>query len=726
MAYENFNQNWKFQLADNAAASQSDYDDSAWRTLNVPHDWSVEAPFNQEWEGCTGYLPGGIGWYRKHFQVEPVAGERTYVLFDGVYNNSEVWLNGEKLGEHPYGYSPFYYELTPYLKTDADNVLSVRVDHSRYADSRWYTGSGLYRDVKLVTLPETHIPIWGVFVTTPEVSAQSAVIEIETKIRHAAEPIEGLKLQHQILDPSGQQVVECVHEVLFDANEETPLTLEDQIPRPVLWDTENPALYTLKTELVVEGKVLQQCTTRFGVRSFKFDANAGFSLNGKSMKIKGVCLHHDGGLVGAAVPDAVWRRRLKTLQDGGCNAIRMAHNPPSEALLDLCDEMGLLVQNEFFDEWDFPKDKRLNMNEKSVDEITRGYCEHFQTHAESDLKVVMLRDRNHPSIMQWSIGNEIEWTYPRNAEATGFFDADWSGNYFWDQPPHSREEIKQLLDTLPRHEYDIGETAQKLAAWTRELDITRPVIANCILPSSSYLSGYSDALDVIGFSYRRVIYDYGHEHHPDLPLMGTENLGQWHDWKAVIERDFVAGLFLWTGVDYIGESNGKWPQKTNDSGLLDTAGFPRGSWHMMKSLWCDEPHLHLVTQTLEKSNYIHDVDSGYIGEQDRDAWQRKTWIWHSVNEHWNYSDGETTVAEVYSNAEEVELFLNGESLGTKLLSDFPDHIYKWVVPFAAGTLEARAPEVSAQLVTAGVPALVEASVDGPHVLAQIVDDAGNP
>ncbi|MGS0523886.1 glycoside hydrolase family 2 TIM barrel-domain containing protein [Zobellia nedashkovskayae] len=289
------------------------------------------------------------------------------------------------------------------------------------------------------------------------------------------------------------------------------------------------------------------------------------------MKIKGVCLHHDGGMVGAAVPDDVWRRRLTKLKKAGCNAIRISHNPGSEAFLNLCDEMGFLVQDEFFDEWDNPKDKRKNMNEQSVDYVTRGYTEHFQEWAEKDLKNTILAHRNHPSIIQWSIGNEIEWTYPRNTDATGFFNnMGWQGNYFFSEPPFTPEQIKEQLKTLPKEKYDIGKTAQKLAKWTKELDTTRYVTANCILPSASHLSGYTDALDVVGYSYRRVIYDYGHKNYPNEVIMGTENLPQWHEWKAVMERPFISGLFLWTGIDYMGESNGGWPKKGTNSGLLNS------------------------------------------------------------------------------------------------------------------------------------------------------------
>ncbi|MDF7822526.1 glycoside hydrolase family 2 TIM barrel-domain containing protein [Pontiellaceae bacterium B12227] len=704
---------WKFIKDDIEGAQAVAFNDAAWRTVQVPHDWSVEESFDEKWEGATGYLPGGIGWYRKSFQS--LETEKTYLHFDGVYNRATIWLNGEKLGDHPYGYSPFFYEISDQVKA-GENVIAVRVDHSRYCDSRWYTGSGIYRSVELVGTSETHIPVWGTFVTTPDISEEKASVRLQVEIRNPGDA----EVTTVITDPDGRAVAEQS----MPASKEIIQTLE--VSRPSMWNLDAPNLYKAVTTVSKEGKPVDEYTTTFGIRTIRFDANEGFFLNGQNMKIKGVCLHHDGGCVGAAVPKDVWRRRFETLKAGGVNAVRIAHNPGSDEFITLCDEMGLLVQDEFYDEWDSPKDKRMNMNEQHDDYISRGHAEYFQEWAECDLKDVMRSHRNHPSIFQWSIGNEIEWTYPRNAEATGFFDASWDGNYFWEQPPHALDEIKRLMKELPRGEYDIGKTAQKLAKWTKELDTSRPVIANCILPSSSYESGYADALDVIGYSYRRVMYDYGHERRPDLPVMGTENLAQWHEWKAIEERPFVAGTFLWTGIDYMGEVNGQWPKRATDSGLLDTAGFEKGSFHMMKTLWSDEPHVHLTTQTLEKSPYIFDASTGFIGEEDSNAWKQKLWVWHDVNTHWNYAAGEMIAVEVYSNCAAVELFLDGESLGVKQLADFEDRIYKWAVPFRAGRLEARAADASDQMITAGKAAAIQLEADGCHVIAQLVDAEGTP
>ena len=744
-----FNPGWRFSLEQKSDAFDPAMDDSSWRELDLPHDWVIEnsckpdQPFYQ----ATGVIPGaGIGWYRKHFKTGDLKDKRVTVLFDGIYNNSEVWINGHPLGFHPYGYSPFHYDLTPYLKPGSENVLAVKVDHTRFADSRWYTGAGIYRNVKLITTDKLHIPVWGTFITTPQVSTEEAKVVAEIQIRNGYGTDRKVELKTTIHAPDGSIIGEVSTRLTATAHARHPASQEITLKQPQLWDTETPHLHTAVSRIIADGETIDESTTRFGIRSIRFDADKGFFLNGKNMKIKGVCLHHDGGLVGAAVPKGVWQRRLEILRDGGCNAIRSAHNPASDEFLDLCDEMGFLVQDEFFDEWDNPKDKRFNMNQQEVHYETQGYAEHFQEWAERDLKATLLSHRNHPSIIQWSIGNEIEWTYPRNKEATGFFNnMNWDGNYFWSEPPNSPEKIKELLATLPRERYDIGETARKLANWTRDLDTTRPVIANCILPSASHFSGYADALDIVGYSYRRVLYDYGHHLLPDKPIMGTENLGQWHEWKAIIERDHIAGTFLWTGIDYQGEVRADYPSKTNGSGLLDTAGFTKPSFHMYKTLWSDKPHIHLATQVLEdvgaKGKPLYKLEpNGDVSLTDPTSWQRALWNWHNVNDHWNYAAGKTMVVESYTNCDEAELFLNDRSLGRKRLADFDDRIIKWSLPFEPGELKIigtkNGAEVSDTITTHSEPTEIRLTVDKPalkadgydvaHVIAQLVDAKGNP
>ncbi|SHM53457.1 glycoside hydrolase family 2 TIM barrel-domain containing protein [Flavobacterium saccharophilum] len=728
-----FNFDWNFKLEDS--------DNNKWSDVRLPHDWSAGFSFDSiKGEGATGYLLGGIGWYKKDFVIKKQDDTKTYILFDGVYNNSEVWLNETKLGEHPYGYSPFYYDITPSLKSDS-NVIKVKVDHSRYADSRWYTGSGIYRNVKLITKNKLHVPIWGTYITTPVINSESSEVVVQVKVANDYGSDQTFVVRTEIVDSNNKKVATSEIPMTLIANKAGEVQLKTKIDNPKFWGISNPYLYIANITIVKDGKVIDETRTTFGVRTIKFDVNTGFYLNGENMKIKGVCLHHDGGLVGTAVPIDVWKRRFVKLKEAGVNAIRISHNPGSEEFLDLCDQMGFLVQDEFFDEWDNPKDKRLNTKEKSVDYITRGYGEHFQEWAERDLKATMLRDRNHASIFQWSIGNEIEWTYQRDVDATGFFNLNWDGNYFWSIPPVGPEEIKKRYESSEKEKYTLAETAQKLAKWTREMDTTRYVVANSILPSISHITGYGDAVDILGYSYRRVMYDYGHKNYPNKIIMGTENLVQWHEWKAIMERPFISGTFLWTGIDYLGESNKKWPNKGTDSGILDFAGFEKPSYHMMKSLWNDTPELYIATQTVAKSIYKIDEKSGQPIEKKEGSWKNALWVWQNVNEHWEYPANEKTIVEIYSNCDEVELFLNDISLGKKKLTDFDDHIYKWNVPYQAGELKAVGKNKSGEnsisiLKTPDSPAHIQLTTDKTiltadgyevaHIVAQIVDKNNNP
>ncbi len=743
---ELFNRGWQFTLSDSGEYTLSNYTpDASWRAVTLPHDWSVEFPFSDDLtkvDGATGYLPGGIAWYSKDFEKVIGEDQKCYIIFDGVYNNSEYWINGKKLGERPYGYSPFYFDITDYLRPEGEaNRIMVRVDHSHFADSRWYTGSGIYRDVKMVTTDKLHIPIWGTFITTPSVTEQSAEVSLEVNVKNSYNLSKSGEVRTEIVAPNGEVVATLDSSFTIEGNSEESINQVINVAEPKLWGIENPNLYCAKIQIIYGGNTLSSTETTFGIRTIEFDPQNGFLLNGENMKIKGVCLHHDGGLVGAAVPRDVWARRLQTLKDGGCNAIRSAHNPCSEEFLELCDQMGLLVQQEFFDEWDNPKDKRNNMNEQSVDYATRGYDRHFQEWGERDLKNTMLRDRNHPCVFQWSIGNEIEWTYKGNKESTGFFGADANGNYFWNKPPYSPERIKEEWEKQPKQTYDIGRTAQKLAAWTREMDTTRPVVANCILPSISFETGYIDALDVAGFSYRRVMYDYAHEHYPNKVVMGTENLGQWHEWKAVLDRPYVAGMFIWTGVDYMGERGGihsAWPEKATVSGLLDLAGFEKPSYAMMKSLWVDEPYIAIYSQLKGKSSYKESDNGEFVYVNPKKNWENRLWVWDDVNAHWNYSSGDEVIVEIYSNCEQIELFQNGKSKGVKYLKDFEDHIYKWSIDFKEGNITAKGVKdkerTSAKIESAGEAVGLRLSLDKSslragspdvvHVVAQLIDKKG--
>ncbi len=743
---QNFNNDWLFTESDSPDYRLTTYEPKEWRSLDLPHDWSIEHPFRADLEGCTAFSQGGIGWYTKMFDTEISNNQKCYVIFDGVYNNAEFWINGMKIGDHPYGYAPIYYDLTALLAPKGkENRISVRVDHSRYADSRWYTGSGIYRNVSMLVVDKLHIPVWGTFITTPEVSEEKARLNINVELKNDYSECKRGVIISEIFDRNGKKVGEVSSNFELGAGETTNVVSNAELKNPQLWSIENPNLYTVKNRLISDDKCLEERNTTIGVRSLHFDNEKGFFLNGENVKIKGVCLHHDAGMVGSAVPKDVWRRRLVALKEMGCNAIRSAHNPTSDEFLDLCDELGILVQNEFYDEWDLPKDKRYNMQDKEVDYITRGHSEHFQAWAETDLKNVMKSSRNHPSVFQWSIGNEIEWTYPGNRTATGLFKGtnnrdkmDWT---LWrvSTPPNSPEQVREFWANYPEQTFDMGRTAKKLAAWTREMDTTRPIVANLILPTSSMETEYADVLDVIGFSYKPEKYDYFKSQYPDRIFLGTENVPRWYEWKAALERDYIAGIFLWTGVDYMGECRVRsWPVKVTPQGPLDIAAFPRGSYYAFQSFWTDKPVLEMYSQTEQKSIFKK-AEGNKAEEKKKGYWELAPREWQKVNPYWSYEDGEACIVEVYSNCEEVELFQNGKSLGKQMLADQDDRIYKWALDYKKGKVEARGrykgKKVSTQLETPKEATAIKLTPDRAtmkanntdvlHVVAQIVDKKGN-
>ncbi len=742
----NFNDDWLFTLSDAKNYSLTTYNPKNWTSVDLPHDWSIAMDFSKDLEGCTAFMPGGIGWYSKNFKTPINENEKCYIIFDGVYNNAEFWINGIRIGNHPYGYAPIYYDLTELLAPEGqENRISVRVDHSRYADSRWYTGSGIYRNVQLLIADKLHIPVWGTFITTPVATAKKAEINLEIEIKNEYAKTEKGFLISEILDAKGKLVKTIESKIILNPQQQKTVTQHTTIIKPNLWGIENPYLYTVKSYIQYNTLKTVPRITKLGIRAIHFDKDKGFYLNNKHVKVKGVCLHHDAGMVGAAVPKDVWKRKLLKLKEGGTNAIRTAHNPASDEFLDLCDELGLLVQNEFYDEWDLPKDKRFNMHDKEVDYISRGHSEHFQQWAETDLKNTMKSSRNHPSIFQWSIGNEIEWTYPGNRGATGIFKEtnrddkiDWT---LWrtKTPPHTPEQVRQFWKDFPKQTFNIGKTAKKLATWTRELDITRFVTANCILPTSSFETGYTDALDVVGYSYKPHKYDYFKKTYPNTIMMGTENVPRWYEWKAAVEREYIAGVFLWTGIDYLGEKKARhWPKKAAEGGLLDVAGFARGSFYKFKAFWRDDiPVLTMYTQT-EKESIYKVNKQGKVVEKKKDYWKLAPRRWQNVNPYWNYNEGTPTIVEIYSNCEAVELFQDGKSLGKQYLKDQIDSNYKWAVNYTKGKLVAKGikgtqtikktlktinPAVRIRL-KADKTKIKANNTDVVHVTAQLVDSKG--
>ena len=487
---DKFNTDWRFNLADDSNASRIDYDDSRWRPLTLPHDWSVESAPSQALASCTGYLPGGIGWYRKHFTIND-DNARHYIYFEGVYNRSDVYLNGHLLGHRPNGYISFMYDLTPYINKGGNNVIAVRVDHSRYADSRWYTGSGIYRDVYLVSAPDIHLSQWGVAYRAAKLTDRNATIEVDVAIDNYTNAAQKVQTRITMLDAEGKQVASTTQNATINAatNNQKLSTANCQIRNPHRWHLDDPYLYTLRVELIANGMVIDQTEVRAGLRTLEFDANKGFALNGENMKVKGVCLHHDAGVLGAVVPPEVWRRRIESLKAMGANAIRMSHNPQAPIVYDLCDELGMLVMDEGSDEWEFPKRKWIkgwNKGEPGYE----GTADFFEEWIERDITDIVRRDRNHPSVFLWSVGNEVD--YPNDP---------------YSHPVLDGSSISQPMfggyDPERPHAERIGKIAKRLAACIRAIDSSRPVTGALAGVVMSNETEYPEAVDVAPLMFRQ-------------------------------------------------------------------------------------------------------------------------------------------------------------------------------------------------------------------------------
>ncbi len=669
---------WTFHKGDVPGAEKTTFDDSRWRTVSVPHDWSIEGPYSEQWASGTGYLPGGIGWYRKTFQLDAEAnGKSVFVEFDGIYCNSEVWINGYSLGKRPYGYISFVYDLTPHIRYNGDdNVLAVRVDHSDYADSRWYTGSGIYRPARLCITDKVRIAAWGVYVTTPQVSTDQAEIRIETTIDNLDAAQRPIDLTSYILNPDNLVVAKVSHTgAVIDAHGQKTYIQTARITDPQRWSVHSPVLYTVLSVLETDGRKLDQVRTPFGIRTFRFDPNKGFFLNGESMKIKGVCVHHDAGPVGAAVPPGMWRRRLERLREIGCNAIRMSHNPSDAALLDLCDQMGFLVMAEAFDEFTPPKRKWVegwNVGTPSL----KGYGQVFEQWAIRDIQDMVIRDRNHPSIIFWSVGNEID--YPNDP----FSHPVLGGEYKPTQPP---------ADDMVRHGRPLVEAVKKL-------DSTRPVTAALANVAMSDAVGFADLFDVVGYNYQEQRYAEDHAKYPNRVIYGSENGKNYDAWRAVKENDFIAAQFLWVGFDFLGEAGG-WPIRCSQAGLFDLCGFKKPIGWFRQALWAKEPMIYLAASPLSPG---------------QTALRRN--LERGLQSHWNWSEGQTLRVIAYSNCPQAELFLNGQSLGQATPLPRLGPVCVWEVPFSAGQLKVVGQQdgknvCEYSLITAGKPQKLQLSPD---------------
>lgn len=672
---EKINDNWKFILNDVNDGQSVTLNDTRWQSVTLPHDWSVRGQLSPTLASCTGYLPGGIGWYRKTIDIPAgKQGEKVYLYFEGVYNRSEVFLNGQSLGKRPNGYISFMYDATPYIKPGEKNVIAVRVDHSQSADSRWYTGSGIYRDVWLVHANPVHIAQWGVF-AHPEKVKNGYRLNVEVEIQNEEKDNASLTVLNELFDATGKLVAKDRKKLTAKPGNENKLTTSLAVKNPARWSLSDPNLYTLKTTLLKNGTVTDQTSTSTGFRSYTFDPDKGFALNGEWMKVKGVCIHHDAGVLGSAVPRDVWKRRLETLKEVGVNAIRTSHNPQAPDLYNLCDEMGILVLNEMYDEWVFPKRKWLEGWNVGTPGF-QGSFDIFKEWSETDLADLVRRDRNHLSVFAWSIGNEVD--YPNDpyshpvlgGEKAGFTQASYGG-YNPDAP-----------DAM-----ELGDIAKRLTKVVKAYDLSRPVTAGLAGVAMSNETEYPGTLDIAGYNYTEDKYDADHQKYPERVIYGSENRHDMAAWKAARDKEFIFGQFLWTGIDYLGES-GRWPTRGFYSGLLDFGGFIKPRGYFRQSLWSDKPMAYLGTYPTpgrgsrnqsrdvrsqqeegDVSNYVEKVPS-------MDAW--------SI---WNYQEGQSIRVVCYTNADKAKLLLNGAEVGeTKEYDDNTGIIY-WDIPYQAGKLE---------------------------------------
>ncbi len=659
-----FDADWRFIKGDAQNAETTAFDDSPWRKLDVPHDWSIEGPFDAKnpSSGAGGFLPSGVAWYRKHFSVPAAdSGGRVFIEFDGVMGISDVWINGVHLGQRPSGYISFGYDLTDNIVFGKDNVIAVKAGTTQQPASRWYTGAGIYRHVRLIESGRVHIRNNATFVTTPKVNNSEATVMITTEIKNDGGETTYAAIKFRLLDPAGKVLgtaTTAASNIAPGASETRVVPFPVKNPR--LWNLDSPSIYHAEVTALTNDKATDAETAAFGIREFHFDPDTGFWLNGKNFKIKGACLHVDGSAFGAAVPLAVWERRLNELRKLGVNAIRTAHNPPAPEFLDLADRMGFLVMDEMFDQWTVAKnpfDYHLYFDEWSI----------------RDLKDTVRRDRNHPSIILWSAGNEIHDT--------------------------------------PQPEIAIPILKGLVAAF-HEVDPTRPVTQALFRPNVShdYDNGLADLLDVVGQNYREKEILAAHKQKPTRKIVGTENTNDLNQWVAMRDNPEYSGQFIWVGVDYLGES-AAWPNYAYGKGLLDRLAMPRPVGYQRQSWWSDKPMVYIARRVAPAQ--ASPTDPGYeVAEQKRTQTLFGDWTPRNLDKH------EENV-EIYSNCEEVELFLNGKSLGSKP-KPADDRPRNWKVSFEAGTIKAIGRNGGKQvaefeLKTAGKPAKVVLSADKTKV-----------
>jgi beta-galactosidase len=663
------NQNWKFHLGDEPLAKDLNFDDSNWRTVDIPHDWAIEGPFSSENVSATGYLPGGIGWYRKVLEIPNFNSERKYsLMFDGAYQNAEVWFNGHYLGKRPYGYSSFYFDVTEFINPrNEKNLIAVKLDHSRVADSRWYTGNGIYRNVWLETTNKVHVKTWGTFISTQNVSEDSASVYVQVEIRNDLSEVQEVEVISTLFNNENKECSTETLKVKLSAAKDSTLKFDHNISKPGLWSPESPKMYISEITIHTRnGNILDSYKTPFGIRTIKFDPDKGMSCNGKSYKMKGVCMHQDYGALGSArTPEAIYPV-LKKLKAAGCNAIRTSHNPEDPEYLNMIDTMGFFVMEEAFDEFKRGKKKWIkgrnvgqNLGIKAYPEYydRHGYSDFYEEWAQRDIQDMVNRDRNHPSIIMWSIGNETD--YPND--------------------PYQDPNIKSTFDPTLPFPKEIAELDANLVSWVKKLDNTRPVTQALANTPVTNAVGVPEILDVVGYNYQESNYEQDHKKYPKRIIYGSENNHSAAAWKAVRDYDYIAGQFLWTGMDYHGEA-GIFSNHSFSGALIDYCGFENPNYYFRKSLWTSAPMAKLAVQ--KPGSYEEKM-------------------------HWNWQKGNKMNVVCYTNLEEAELFLNGKSCG-RIKVDKDKLTAAWNIDYVAGTLSVKCFEngqekASDMLKTAGIP-----------------------
>ncbi len=700
---ELWNTGWLFSLTNDSTASTPHYDDSKWRQLELPHDWSVEYPMSPHLASCTGYLPGGIGWYRKHFDGSSLGEDaRKYIYFEGIYNRSKVYLNGHLLGYRPSGFAAFCYDMTPYLNTRGDNVLAIRVDHSQSADSRWYTGSGIYRNVYLVRSGATHFALWGNTWNLKRVNRSRATIGFDLEVENADSP---LIAEVSLKDADGAKVAR--RRVKVGGNGKAHAELLVKSPRR--WSPTTPYLYTAHIKLLCNGVAIDTDRMPVGIRTLLWHADKGFALNGQWLKVKGVCLHEDAGVLGNAVPAPVWERRLKELKSIGVNAIRMSHNPHAPMLYNLCDRLGLLVMDEASDEWEFPKRKWLQGWNVGTPGF-QGTFDYFEEWIERDVRDMVRCNRRHPSIFMWSIGNEVD--YPNDP---------------YSHPILNGSSITQPMyggyNEKAPHADRIGKIAKRLAAVVRNEDQSRAVTGALAGVVMSNETEYPEAVDVVGYNYTESRYAEDHEKYPNRVIYGSENRHDYPAWKAVRDNDFIFGQFLWTGIDYLGES-GPWPSRGSEPGLLNLGGFrkPLGWWRA--ALWSDKPSTYIGAYPIRTRD-------GQRGRRRRGGDAPSIY----AQDVWNFDEGQTVRIVCYTNQAKARLRLNGNIVGEAKTPEVETGIVYWDIPYQPGTLVGEGLDENGKMTssyeikTSGRPYALQAKIldvqDGFYQIElNVIDDQG--